>query len=56
MVEWRRLAMRFRTFPLLMILTAVLPARNLEISRPVRSWEFMDATGSRAAISDTKTA
>ena len=40
--------MRLRYLPLLLAPVA-LPA-TLEISRPVRSWEFVDATGPQAAI------
>ncbi|HKD13064.1 MAG TPA: hypothetical protein VKE71_00835, partial [Candidatus Angelobacter sp.] len=30
-------------------------AENLELKRPIRSWEFVDATGSRAALLGTET-
>src|SRR5215470_10343139 len=35
--------------------SAPLSAENLELKRPVRSWEFVDATGSRAALLGTET-
>lgn len=32
------------------MLAALMPAADLEISRPARTWEFVDATGPRAAF------
>src|SRR5262249_10562726 len=35
--------------------SASLSAENLELKRPVRSWEFVDATGSKAALLGNET-
>ncbi|MDQ2949047.1 MAG: hypothetical protein M3Y27_24425, partial [Acidobacteriota bacterium] len=35
---------------LVVVLSGVLPAADLEISRPARTWEFLDATGPRASL------
>jgi len=35
--------------------SAPLSAENLELKRPVRSWEFVDATGSKAALLGNET-
>jgi GH15 family glucan-1,4-alpha-glucosidase len=39
-----------RRFALLPALTLTLLAADLEISRPARTWEFLDATGPRASL------
>ena len=37
-------------FLLLVVLSSALTAADLEISRPARTWEFLDATGPKASL------
>ncbi len=37
-------------FLLLVVLSSVLTAADLELSRPARTWEFLDATGPKASL------